>query len=71
GARNIRQLVSAERGPHSEKPAEVRRRIEAMFPGQSKIELFSRDPAPGWTAWGLEALGVGPDRAGLEGAGDE
>ena len=68
GARNIRQLVSAERGPHSEKPAEVRRRIEAMFPRQSKIELFSREHAPGWTAWGLEA--DGSVHAGFGGAGD-
>ena len=63
GARNIRQLVSAERGPHSEKPAEVRERIAAMFPAQSRIELFSRDRAPGWTAWGLDALRV-PMNAG-------
>jgi len=58
GARNIRQLVSAGRGPHSEKPAEVRQHIEAMFPTQSRIELFSREHAPGWTAWGLEAAGA-------------
>ena len=63
GARNIRQLVSAERGLHSEKPAEVRERIEAMFPAQSKIELFSREQPPGWTVWGLEARCV-PMNAG-------
>lgn len=54
GARNVRQLVTEERGPHSTKPDEVRRRIEAMFPEQSRIELFARRPAPGWTAWGLD-----------------
>lgn len=54
GARNVRQLVSAARGRHSEKPAEVRARIEAMFPQQSKIELFARSRAPGWESWGEE-----------------
>lgn len=59
GARNMRQLVAAERGAHSQKPDEVRRRIEAMFPALRKIELFARGRgAPGWTAWGLEAHGA-------------
>ncbi len=55
GARNVRQLVREGRGPHSTKPEEVRRRIEAMFPHQPRIELFARGPAPGWERWGLEA----------------
>lgn len=55
GARDVRQLVRAERGPHSAKPEEVRRRIEAMFPTQARIELFARRAAPGWDAWGAEA----------------
>ena len=55
GARNIRQLISAPRGRHSEKPDEVRTRIAEMFPSQRKIELFARKKFPGWTAWGLEA----------------
>ena len=53
GARNVRQLVSALRGLHSAKPEEVRRRIERMFPHQRKIELFAREQAAGWEAWGL------------------
>lgn len=52
GARNIRQLVSELRGRHSEKPQEVRRRIELMFPTQKKIELFARQRFDGWDAWG-------------------
>lgn len=55
GARNVRQLVSERRSEHSRKPAEVRRRIEAMFPDQRKIELFARDiDVPGWDTWGEE-----------------
>lgn len=58
GARNVRQLVSAKRGPHSAKPSEVRRRIEAMFPDLRRIELFARTQAAGWDVWGLEANGI-------------
>ena len=57
GARNIRQFVSEKRGAHSQKPHEVRRRIEAMFPDLRKIELFAREAVSGWTAWGIEANG--------------
>ncbi len=55
GARNVRQLVSEPREEHSRKPEEVRRRIEAMFPRQRKIELFARDEdIHGWDVWGAE-----------------
>lgn len=54
GARNVRQLVESLRGAHSVKPAEVRGRIDEMFPTQSKIELFARQRADGWDAWGDE-----------------
>ena len=54
GARNIRQLVVAPRGAHSAKPEEVRKRIEAMFPQQKRVELFARRIVPGWHAWGNE-----------------
>ena len=54
GARNIRQLISTPRQAHSQKPAEARRRIEAMFPTQRKIELFARESPPNWETWGNE-----------------
>lgn len=54
GSRNERQLVSQARREHSEKPDEVRRRIEAMFPTQRKLELFARERVAGWDAWGDE-----------------
>ena len=54
GARNIRQLVQERRTRHSEKPENVRKRIEKMFPFQSKIELFARKEVEGWDSWGLE-----------------
>jgi N6-adenosine-specific RNA methylase IME4 len=54
GARNVRQLVSAMRGEHSEKPGEVRERIVAMFPHHRRVELFARERSDGWDAWGNE-----------------
>lgn len=54
GTRNIKQLVSAKRGKHSEKPLEVIKGITDMFPSQSKIELFARNNYVGWDNWGLE-----------------
>ena len=54
GKRNVRQFLSAQRGRHSEKPAEIRHRIAEMFPTQSKIELFARERVAGWDTWGNE-----------------
>ena len=54
GARNVRQFLSEMRGRHSAKPSEIRRRIEEMFPTQTKIELFARERVDGWDAWGNE-----------------
>ena len=58
GSRGIQQFVSAQRGRHSQKPTEVRCRINQMFPSQSKIELFARpdwtDYTSNWEFWGDE-----------------
>ena len=54
GLRNIRQLVRLERTKHSEKPKEVMKRIDAMFPQQKKIELFARSKYKNWHTWGNE-----------------
>jgi len=54
GARNIKQLVRVKRGKHSEKPIEVLKNIELMFPVQDKIELFARKKPDNWDVWGLD-----------------
>ena len=54
GSRKERQFIMAKRGKHSEKPVEARKRIERMFPTQSKIELFARERVEGWDVWGNE-----------------
>lgn len=56
GARNVRQFISELRTSHSTKPDEVRKRIEAMFPSQSKLELFARKKSQGWDVWGNEVV---------------
>lgn len=61
GARNVQQLVRVPRGKHSEKPKEVLRNIELMFPSQEKIELFARKKVPGWDYWGLDVLEKEPE----------
>ncbi len=53
GARNIKQLINVPRGGHSEKPEEVAKNIEMMFPHHKRIELFARRKRSGWSAWGL------------------
>lgn len=49
------QTVFAPRGEHSAKPIEVARRIEALYPDATRLELFARTAHPGWDAWGTEA----------------
>lgn len=41
---------------HSEKPAEIRRRIELLFGKVKRLELFSRHEVDGWKRWGNEVL---------------
>jgi len=50
---SVPQIIRAPRAEHSRKPAEIRRRIDELILGR-RIELFARERAPGWDAWGLE-----------------
>ena len=49
--------------PHSRKPDNVHRMLDAMFPGEAKLELFARRPWPveGWTCLGNQCEGDGRD----------
>lgn len=53
-AKNIKQLVSAERTIHSKKPDEVRKRIVELMGDLPRIELFAREKTEGWDVWGNE-----------------
>lgn len=57
GGRNVEQLISEKRTVHSQKPDEVRNRIDTMFPWSRKLELFARETADNWQGWGLECNG--------------
>jgi len=54
GARNVRQFLSQKHAGHSQKPSEIRERITQMFPSQRKLEMFARERADGWDAFGNE-----------------
>lgn len=49
--KGVRQIIEAPRREHSRKPDEQYARIEALVDGP-RLELFARQPWPGWTAWG-------------------
>ena len=55
-ARNIHQVIISHVEEHSKKPAEARRRIEALIGDVPRIELFARRPAAGWDVWGNEVV---------------
>ncbi len=53
--KNIRQPIICPRLPeHSQKPEEVRKRIDLLYPSVKKIELFARTVHPSWSSWGLD-----------------
>ena len=58
-SKDVHQVIIAPVGEHSEKPDEVYRRIERLYPGPY-LELFARRPRDGWTTWGDE---IPPPRA--------
>ena len=48
----VRSLVVAPRRGHSQKPDVVRDAIVRLFGDVPRVELFARERAPGWDAWG-------------------
>jgi N6-adenosine-specific RNA methylase IME4 len=51
--KDVKQVVMSPLGKHSEKPEEVRNRIERLMPGPY-LELFGRRLIDCWTVWGDE-----------------
>ena len=49
---SIKQVVYSCLGEHSEKPWEVRRRLELLYGDVERVELFARESWPGWDRWG-------------------
>ena len=55
---SIVNTVLAPLREHSRKPDEVRERIERMYIGAERLEMFAREKSPGWDVWGAEAPNV-------------
>ena len=53
-SKSVRQIIDAPISRHSEKPAETRERIVELMGDLPRIELFAREKAEGWSAWGNE-----------------
>lgn len=53
---SISQVIYAPIGRHSEKPHEARIRLEQLYGDVPRIELFCRQNAAGWDAWGNECI---------------
>jgi site-specific DNA-methyltransferase (adenine-specific) len=51
----VHQIIEAPFEGHSKKPDETRRRIVELLGDVPRIELFARQRAEGWDAWGNEA----------------
>ena len=46
-------VIEAPRRKHSQKPECLYERLERLYPGRTKLELFARGkPRTGWAAWG-------------------
>ena len=56
-ARDVKQIVMAPIGRHSQKPEEVRQRIEQLTGAHTKLKLFGRRLVDGWTVLGNEVTG--------------
>ena len=53
-AHNVRQIIEAPFEGHSKKPDETRQRIVELLGDVPRLEMFARQRADGWDAWGNE-----------------
>lgn len=51
---SVSQVVLAPTTAHSQKPDEIHKRIDRLYPSASKLEMFARRGRRGWDAWGDE-----------------
>ena len=52
---SVRQVIESPFQGHSTKPDEARRRIVELLGDVPRLEMFARQRADGWDAWGNEA----------------
>jgi N6-adenosine-specific RNA methylase IME4 len=48
----VRQKIEAPRGRHSAKPAEAYEALERLYGDVRRLDIFARQPRPGWVPWG-------------------
>jgi len=53
-SKGVPEIIVSPLREHSRKPAEARERLEKLFGDVTRLEMFARESAPGWSAWGLE-----------------
>ena len=53
-SKSVHQVCDARVRAHSQKPDEIRDKIVALVGDLPRIELFAREKADGWDAWGDE-----------------
>lgn len=51
---SVRQVLRSPIMRHSQKPDEIRQRIVDLMGSLPRVELFAREKANGWDAWGNE-----------------
>lgn len=56
--RKVMALLQSPRGKHSEKPSEIRDRVERLFGDRKRVELFARNYNKGWDVFGNEVDGI-------------
>jgi N6-adenosine-specific RNA methylase IME4 len=54
-SRSVRSVIEGPIREHSRKPDEAFAAAEKLMPDARRLELFSRQPRPGWTGWGNES----------------
>jgi N6-adenosine-specific RNA methylase IME4 len=67
---SVHSVILSPVQQHSRKPAETRDRIVELMGDLPRIELFAREAAPGWDAWGNEAPTPGARKEETDGQND-
>lgn len=53
-ARNVRSVIEGPLREHSRKPDEAYQAAERLIPDAQRLDMFSRQPRPGWDCFGNE-----------------
>lgn len=65
-SKGVREVIRDRRREHSRKPDETHERIQTLV-GGPYLEMFAREPRPGWESWGNQTDKFAPAKANLAG----